>query len=114
VASAWFAGELDGVLLVAFVGDAGCPPYELQRAVVADPQDRALGQDIHSLSVEGATTYGAVASWRLEHQRLQLDLTDAAVSKLGVPQVLQAAVDVDAAARLRQVLPRILASAPTT
>ena len=61
-------------------------------------QDRALGQDTYSLSVEsGATDYAAVASCEVSRKSVDIHVNSGSAARLGIPSKLILELDLDAA-----------------
>lgn len=71
-----------GVILAEHADGTGMR-LEIQRALEFDEQDRATGMDTYCLCTErGATHYGGVVSWRLEHDVLEVLLDEQASAEL--------------------------------
>lgn len=62
-------------LVLAEDPDGGGARLEISKALSYDEQDKALGQDIYSLSDEaGATHYGGVVDWTFQRPTLLITL----------------------------------------
>jgi hypothetical protein len=75
-------------LVLAEHPDGSGRRLEIQRALEADDQSRALGQNTYSLVTEDqATHYGGVVSWRIDGSALELSFDDSATHTLGAREL---------------------------
>ncbi|WP_295819752.1 Imm10 family immunity protein [uncultured Deinococcus sp.] len=110
-----FVGEIeDADTFMVALGDHADEPQEwleLQRALVEDEQDVALGMDTYCLVRSGGpTVYGGVAACVLSRDGLILRLDDDAAQMLGAPfYELMLRLDDAAHAALRDGLRQVFA-----
>jgi hypothetical protein len=98
LAAATFAGEIDGVLMVALSEreDGSGRSLIIQSALQPDVGDRRLGLDTYSVSTEsGATEYGALTAWDVAIAAILLDLEPRAASALGVDETIEIGISAD-------------------
>jgi Immunity protein 10 len=98
LAAATFAGEIDGVLMLALSEreDGSGRSLIIQRGLQPDTQDRRLGLDTYSVSTEsGATEYGALKAWDVATGAILLDLEPRAARALGVDEAIEIGINAD-------------------
>ncbi len=89
---------------VVFAGSDG-EGLAIERPMVPDAQDIAMGLDTYSLSLtSGPTVYGGVTEWHRGIGTVTLQLTAQAADDLGVPQLLRLDVGQE---QLEVVLPHL-------
>jgi hypothetical protein len=93
------------VMLDVASGDS----IELQRAVVVDSRDTALGMDTYCVVRGGATHYGGIESYQVANLGVTLLLSADAAAALELPELLEIIVDPEGVRILRDHLPSLLA-----
>jgi len=69
--------------------------FQLQKALVIDEQDQALGMDTYCVVLSnGVTHYGGIESCVLQQDLLRLHLTVVAAQALGIEEEVEASVAV--------------------
>ena len=115
-ASVVFCGEIaEGVIgvLVAEDESGQGARVELQRATTFTEQDRGLGQDTYSLSLDkGPCVYGGVTGWVLTPGRLTLQLSEDASEALDLDTSLTIEFDPRPVVDFEEWLRKVLETAP--